>query len=454
MECPHCGTAIREQRPSFCPHCGKSLVSPIGGEATTELDNPDVVERTLVDEPPLSELASSVPRALRRHGWIDLIAGAFLSLLVMVACGSLLVAAAKLQYSFLGEDASTPSIFAGIVMVGVGVLGVPIEIGDLSVSALPLGALGLVGWALVWSAPRTVRTGPASTLRAAALDGAKIAIPFALLCWVCALVFRIGGDTPIRADATSAFFLGLLWGSIFGMLGGLQALKPLRQHVRDAMAALKARVRVAFEVIAAAGTMLASVWVLGMLAGLAWIIAGLLEGRPTGDLEAGEAGASLIYLVAFGPNVVTAILTVAHGAPVDVGAQVTSGGKAIGTLDEISLFDWGSSGPPWYAFLLIAIPVVACLVGGFSARRNTKDRGRIVHILVGAAVLYAVCLFELAALSETRLGAGLVRARGFGKVAPDPWTLLLLAFAWALVAGFIGWMVRDVRHKVPDISST
>ena len=104
----------------------------------------------------VADLVRSFPRVLRRDGWIDLLVAAFFSFLVLIACGAVLVAAAKLQYGFLGETASALDVLTSIVMVGVAVLRVPLEIGDLSVSALPLGALAVVGYALMWSSARVV----------------------------------------------------------------------------------------------------------------------------------------------------------------------------------------------------------------------------------------------------------------------------------------------------------
>jgi hypothetical protein len=96
--------------------------------------------------------------------------------------------------------------------------------------------------------------------------------------------------------------------------------------------------------------------------------------------------------------------------------------------------------------LLLAVPALACLLGGFASRRNARDPGNVVQVLVTAAVAYGITLFGLAAFSEARLGAGLIRARGFGRIAPDAASVLLLAIAWAIVAGFVGWKIGDAQQ--------
>lgn len=391
-------------------------------------------------------------RAARTQGLAEIALAATMGFLALVACGAVLVVAAKLQYPFLGEGAGPFRILSAIVMTGLGVLRVPIHIGDLSLSALPLGALLAVGWMLTWATARIVARGPATSMRDRVLDGMKVAIPFALLCWISALVFRIS-EPPVvvAADAGAALLLSLLWGAIFGAIGGVRAFGPLRGLFKMGMHMLSERKRVLYEGLSTAGIILAVTVGAAAFASLVWIIVGLLSGRPSGGLGAGEAVAAVIYLIAFGPNVIVSIVSVALGAPVEVGAQVTASGRLVGPLKEISLFDWGGGGAPWYAFLLLLIPLGACLIAGFSARRSTRDAGGVVHVLVIAAAVFALVMFELAGLSEARLGAGLVRSRGFGRVAPDAGAVLLLSFAWVLVAGFVGWKIGDAGD--PALSS-
>jgi hypothetical protein len=401
-----------------------------------------------------AELARSVPRALRRDGWVDLSAAAAFSWLVLVGCGAVLVLAAKLQYGFLGEGAAAWNLLSAIVMAGLGVLRVPVDIGELSLSALPLGMLAVVGYALMWSSSRVVGKGHAATQRDRVIEGIQIAIPFALLCWLSALIFRIRTEpTPVGSDAWGALILPLVWGALFGALGGLRSVKPLKDHLGDVAGAFRSKYRFVYEGIAAAGVMLVATFLLTLAAGLVWIIVGLLEGHPSGSFGLRDAGAALIYLIAFGPNVLVAIAAVAHGAPIEVGAQITSAGRIIGSLQEISLFSWGEQGAPWFAYALLAIPILACLLGGYSARRNAREPGDVVQVLGIAAGAYALILFELAALAEARLGAGLIRARGFGRIAPDAGILLLLAFAWAVVAGFIGWKLSDSQRNAANPES-
>jgi hypothetical protein len=472
MRCPECDATILDDEAAFCPRCGK----PLGireAEATTELkvppevnssDNPDsagdtgdtaVVERpddrhTDVAEPApatptfLHDFLSSLRGALRRGAWGPLSAVAAFGFLALLAAGALLVLGVKMQYPDIGSGSDPLASLFALVIVGLGVMRVPIHIGELSVSALPLGALAAVGYLIVWATARALRRRAGQPLGVMVVEGAKLAVPFALICFLAALIFRIRTDpTPVAADAFGALVLGALWGAFFGALGGLVAGGSLREHARRALEAVRARWEFGYHGVRAGAAMLGVSFLLGAIASLFWVIAGLLGGGPD-EFGLGEAGAAAIYLVAFAPNVVVSIVAIGLGAPVEIGAQVSSAGRLIGPLQEISLFGWGAGDPPWFAYLLILIPALACLLGGFAAHRSARagdgaTSKLMFPTLAVAAATYALVLFEIAALSEARLGAGLVRNRGFGRVAPDAGMVLVLAAFWAVAAGLVGW---------------
>jgi hypothetical protein len=141
-------------------------------------------------------------------------------------------------------------------------------------------------------------------------------------------------------------------------------------------------------------------------------------------------------MCAFAPNVVVSVVSVALGAPVEVGAQVTVGGRVVGPLKDVSLF---TGDLPWPALALLVIPLIACFVGGYSARRTTRIPQQGALVLGVAALAYAFVLADLAVLADARLGAGLVRSRGFALIAPNAVLVFLLALAWAAVLSYIGW---------------
>jgi len=60
-----------------------------------------------------------------------------------------------------------------------------------------------------------------------------------------------------------------------------------------------------------------------------------------------------------------------------------------------------------------------------------------------AALAYSFVLADLAILADARLGAGLVRSRGFALIAPRSVMVFLLALVWAAAIGFAGWWAAE-----------
>lgn len=460
MRCPNCDATILDAEALFCPRCGNPL-GATEGDATTELKpEPETLAMRTREEQPQSpkttgpsfidEFTTSLRAYLRQGAWGPLTVAAAFGFLGLLAAAAILILGAKMQYPDMGAGSDPLHALSALVIVALGILRVPIHIGDLTVSALPLGALGGVGYLTVWATARALRRRGLVDLRTSLAEGVKLAVPFALICFLAALVFRIRAEpTPVAADAGGALLFGAIWGAAFGALGGVLAAGTLRGQVAAAMAEIRLRWEFIFSGMVAGGVMLAVGMILSALAALVWVIAGLIGGGPN-EFGLGEAGAAIVYLAAFAPNVIVSILAVGLGAPVEIGAQVSAAGRLLGPLSEVSLFEWGGGDPPWFAYLLIVIPVLAALAGGFAAHRSVRRSGSsgvaaklMLPTLVVAAATFSFVLFELAALSEARLGAGLIRNRGFGRVAPDAGMVLVLAACWAFVVGLAGWKLAE-----------
>ena len=190
--------------------------------------------------------------------------------------------------------------------------------------------------------------------------------------------------------------------------------------------------------------MLAVTAVMTGAAALIWNIVALAGGEPGRGFGAGDAAASVIYLIGFGPNVLVSIAAIALGASVDVGAAVSTGGRVIGNLTQISLFGWGRNSAPSYAFFLLLIPAASCAWGGYwlCLRRKASE---LWPALITAAAIFALVLGVLAAIADARLGAGLVRDRGFAAIAPNAGATMLLALAWGIALGLAGWRFAATR---------
>jgi hypothetical protein len=450
MRCPSCDADVHNPDDLFCSSCGHSLKAS-SSDVTGRLDHGDSVAPTAEiggessdsgSPSPgspvvlVSDLVAAIRRATVHRGWLDAASAAAVGFLGLLCVGAVLLIGAKLQFTGLGSGSSPLSILDAIVILALGCLGVPIDFESLEITVLPLGALLAAGWFISAGAKMAVRRAGHADLGRQALDGAKTGVPFGLLCLIGALIFKLDAT---HADAGVALILGTLWGALFGAVGGLRASRSPSAVIGQGLAHLRARSRVIYDGVVSGGVMLVAAISLTAIASLVWIVGGLASGAPSESFGPGEAGAAVVYLAAFGLNVVVAIITFSLGGTIEVGAQITIGGRLVGPLREFSLFDWGRGDPPWYAFALLVVPFAACLLGGYAARRNAGDARKVAPILATAALVFGVTLGVLAVLGEARLGAGLVRERGFGRVAPDPLAALVLGVVWAAVVGFLGW---------------
>jgi hypothetical protein len=185
--------------------------------------------------------------------------------------------------------------------------------------------------------------------------------------------------------------------------------------------------------------------VLSLGAVLIWTIAGLATGRLPRGFGPGDAAAAIFYFVAFVPNLVIALFSLSLGTSIDVGAQLTLRGKLIGPSKDLSLFGWGAADTPWYVYLLVLIPLVACAIGGYVARHSAVDRRTALMAVATAAALLAVGLGVLAWLGEARLGASIVGAKGFGRLSANPIQVVFFGFLWAAAVGGIAALITDRR---------
>jgi hypothetical protein len=460
MRCPSCGAEVDGIDSATCARCGASLGSH-EVEATTRLSEETLAERPASeasggrsDDPfgprrALYDFLYAARRSLAAGGWFEAASAAAVGFLALLCVGAAFLLAARLQYPELGSGSGPLSILISIVVLALGSLRVPVHIGDLTVTALPLGALLLTIAAVSWAVEPAIRRRAVHGLRARIAAGAKIALPFGLVCFVASFVFRFrGGATPTHAGAPTALLLGILWGALFGVVAGVRSHGTVRETLRSVARAARARRRGLYEGVGVGALMLGVAAVVACAAGLLWIIASLARGAPVSNFGAGDASAGFLYIVAFLPNLLVAIVAVGFGAPLEVGAQITIGGRQIGPLRTISLWDWGPGGAPLLAYGLVLVPVVSMIAAGYLARRRTTRAGSFIPVVTVAGIVFAAAVTVLAWLGEARLGAGIVRDHGFAVVAAAPGPLFVAALAWAWVGGSVGWKLAERKHKM------
>ena len=466
MRCPSCDRDIVDEDAAFCPRCGSPLGSPeveatgklpVGG-AEEGLDDPTADLRdgsaTGTLETPgagRSSVVRDFVDALRTgfvSGWLEATSAASLAFLVLLCVGAALLLAAKLQFPAFGAGANPIEVLTAIAILGLGVLRAPIHLGNVTIVVLPFGALLAAGLGIVWACRLVLRRHATAPVRQRAAAGARVAIPFALICWIAALSFRFRGEEEVFAGAWGALIWAAVWGALFGALSGIFGVDSLTQAARARLRGVVPEGAFGAGIVTGA-VMLVAVAVLaaGML--LLGIIAGLARGTPTPSFGVGDAIAAIVYLVAFGPNLVAAVVSLGMGSAIDVGARVTVAGSRLGSVKELSLFSWGNADAPWYAFVLVLIPLAGTLFGGFYARRTAPaDRSPVV-VLGTAAALFAVTLFTVSLLGDARLGGGLA-GRGLAHVSIHPFRTLFAALLWSAAGGFAGWKLAERTGAARD----
>ena len=110
---------------------------------------------------------------------------ALFSFLCLLCVGATLLIGAKLQAPDLGAGASPLSVLATIAIVALGGLGATVNIGEVEVAALPLGAVLFVGLGITWATRRALADGD----RSRPAIGLAVGAWLAMLCAAAALAF-------------------------------------------------------------------------------------------------------------------------------------------------------------------------------------------------------------------------------------------------------------------------
>ena len=384
------------------------------------------------DRPP-TQPQPLVPGVEPGH-FLPFVQAAALAFLGLLAIGAVFLVAVKAQFPDLGAGSDPIDVLTSIVILSLAALRVPVHLGDLSFTVLPLGALAAFAWVVMWSCRSIVRAAPPRR-------GLIVGAVFGLISMIAALVFRFRFERdPIYAGAVGALILGGVWCAAFAGLAFASMGTSARRVAGRRLGSLRGRRRTLYEGLRAGGLMLLLVAIGATAAGLLWAIVVLARGGGPQNLDLGDVAAALVYLAAFAPNLVVMVIAVALGAPVDVGAGLTLAGKVRQNVRELSVTDDG--GALW---LLLLVPAAACLATGYWARKNASDAKSMLPVIATAAAVFAISLGALAWLGEARLGAKLASARGFGMVAARAWLVLVLGVVWGLVGGCAGWLVAERR---------
>ena len=323
---------------------------------------------------------------------------------------------------------------------------------------------------LIWLLLRAGRdlgrdAGPGAPLWVRAVTGAKVAIPYAILCFGVAWLVRFSIPTPQgQVTIHPSYIAALLWplglALLFGALGGLRsggdeqwAVNQWWQRARGALSG--------------AGWMVA----LGLLFSFAGLLVhAVVTPSATVDYFQGvfDQGAvsgisGIVATLMVVPNMAAFILFPAMNTCLTASAEVVGPSFNFCVL-SLTQFprDVDATGgvvptgalpnPPFAYYLFILAPLLAVILGGILAARRGRAQTRQEAVGLGAAAgflfgLGALLVIILSAFSAhgTVTAAQAAQTQSFGaslRFGPDLFPGFLIAMAWGVIGGAIGGLIE------------
>lgn len=264
--------------------------------------------------------------------------------------------------------------------------------------------------------------------------------------------FGLGGTPTLLADPRLTLCAGLLWGTLFGALGGW-----VRLYGRRSLAELVARLaritrfrRLVGSVVGAAVTL-----AYGLGGSLALAIAGLVvllasghapsllasaaQASHLGGTPQGILGFALLVLTLV-PSLAIWVFVYASGGSLDADYVTHASAGNTGIAFSTFALSGGSPASSPALYLLALLPIVCCFVGGRAAARFARADSRGAGFLAGALVVLPLALFALvlAMLATFSLQAHLPAGTLMLDVAPSALGGLPQLIVAVVVAGLGG----------------
>lgn len=300
------------------------------------------------------------------------------------------------------------------------------------VSIAPLAITALIAW-MAWRAGDRLSDDDAPWAGIAASIAA-----FALAAW---LSLTFATSTPFRIDVSGAVTVGTITWAVM-LLIGVRVWEYLPWHNWladrfDEVAELAIRaVRIAVALVVGTLGLATAFLLLALVTSMGRVI-GLMESLQLGI--SGVIGIGLLQLLYLPTLIVWASAwMLGPGIELGEGSLANLGGTEAGPLPVVPLLGMLPEGSSPYLWAVIALPVVLAAVVSLIARSRIEGIDERVwweRLLppVGGALIAAVTLAVFAHLSRGAIGPG--RLTEFG---PQPWWMLLVAFALFFVGGAIG----------------
>lgn len=355
------------------------------------------------------------------------------------------------------EGAATPGLPVG-----------PIDLTYTVAIALMLGTLLAI--VLLYRAGRRAADEGGGPMGMQILQGAAVAIPYALLSLLLSFAIRFSFELPADAavffgpsgtvDVQPSLLSALLWPlGIAALAGGLGGLTAARVGLTSEAS------RRASAMIGGGGRMLFAVLLAGFVGLL--VLGALSPDLTSAYFDAvttqGRQGlALLLFTILAVPNMAVWGLTIGMGGSIVAGDYLGTSSVTIASLFEFptSLDPSIAAGGPlagpqaipqlptdmapigYFVFPILAF--VALLVGGrIAARRaGVVSTGEGVMVGAGAGVVFALAFLVALVLAglgaDASIAVGGLDQSGLFRIGPSLLTSALLGLVWGVVAGAIG----------------
>lgn len=327
--------------------------------------------------------------------------------------------------------------------------GVRVELGAMTISLVPLGITGLLGLALAVVASYAsgyLEDEAQGSWRAAAKLASVVSVSYVLLAFLVGTLIA----QPTQAMSLLGWAVPLAAGStLIGVAHGLRLRLPTVLPMWSARA-----LKSAWMILAAAT--LGAVTALVAAMGVAWERVVELQ-TALGEGVLGNAlmlAAQLAYL----PNAVAwaGSFISGTGFAIGVDTQVSPGSEPNGLIPGIPVMGAIPEGASPALWAWLALPVFACLLGGWWLGRS-QDLGPRTSALAGAAAgfLSGTAWVWLEWISRGDLGTK--RLVGMGPIFPDglvaiPAALVVVSLA-ALVTNLTVRLNRKRAGREPEVAA-
>jgi hypothetical protein len=249
--------------------------------------------------------------------------------------------------------------------------------------------------------------------------------------------YGINGSVSIGPSVSAALFYGLLWGTLFGALGGWIQLTGGAFLASALPALLRLKPSRLIGALSGAGV----AFVGGLLGGMALALAGasyLGVRADSGVTPVNSPGLAILLALILAPSLAVAGFALASGASVDV-FQSASLPRLVAHSSALGAFGVARPLLPT-AYLLTSLPILCYLLGGrVAARLAGADRPRAAAIdgaLMGVPLSLLITLAALLASASEAIR--LPGQEAMAGVAPSAGRTFLAVLIAGAVCGGLG----------------